>query len=35
MFREMPNRSVGAEVVEWGEGFVDCGSGGGEGGVEV
>ena len=35
MFREMPDRSVGAEVVERSEGFVDCGCGGGERGVEV
>ena len=35
MFGKMPDRSVGAEVVEGGEGFVDCGCGGGEGGVQV
>ena len=33
VFGEMPDRSVSPEVVQRGEGFVDCGSGGGEGGV--
>ena len=35
MFGEMPNWSVSAEVVERGEGFVDCGCRGGEAGVQV
>lgn len=35
MFGEMPDSSVGAEVVERSEGFVDCGCGGGESGVQV
>ena len=35
MFGEMPDSSVGAEVVEGCERFVDCGCRGGEAGVEV
>ena len=35
MLGEMPDSSVGAEVVEGGEGFMDCGCRGGEAGVKV